>query len=142
MRVEGAGSRRHMPGSSGKLVEQSPTTGAGAAPALRPSVPRIGRPYSLALSARVCGTPSDAQRNFTARGQRGLIARPGVFDRLRLGRGQLVAQRLGAGGSQRYKPAKPAPTTATSTLSAVVLLLLVASESGAGIMLLFPCIDL
>ena len=31
-------------------------------------------------------TPSDAQRDFAALGQLGLIARPSLFDRLRLGR--------------------------------------------------------
>jgi hypothetical protein len=73
MRVKRAGSRRHMPGSSGKLVEQSPTTGGWGARlsiALPASVPRIGRPDR---SSRV---PSDAKRNFTALGQRGVLGIP------------------------------------------------------------------
>ena len=41
-------------------------------------------------------TPSDAQRDFAALGQLGLIARPSVFDRLRLGRGEALAEPLGA----------------------------------------------
>jgi hypothetical protein len=41
-------------------------------------------------------TPSAAQRDFAARGQLGLIARPSVFDRLRLSRGEALAEPLGA----------------------------------------------
>ena len=44
-------------------------------------------------------TPSDAQRDFAALGQLGLIARPSVFDRLRLGRGEALAEPLGAARS-------------------------------------------
>ena len=41
-------------------------------------------------------TTSDAQRDFAALGQLGLMARPSVFDRLRLGRGEALADPLGA----------------------------------------------
>ena len=44
-------------------------------------------------------TPSDALRDFAALGQLGLIARPSVFDRLRLGRGEALAEPLGAARS-------------------------------------------
>ena len=49
--------------------------------------------------SRAVSTPSDAQRDFAALGQLGLIARPSVFDRLRLGRGEALAEPLGAARS-------------------------------------------
>jgi Glutathione S-transferase, N-terminal domain len=50
-------------------------------------------------SSGAVSTLSDAHRDFAALGQLGLIARPSVFDRLRLGRGEALAEPLGAARS-------------------------------------------
>ena len=57
------------------------------------TVPHVNSTHA-ARRLRGHNTPSDA--DFAALGQLGLIARSSVFDRLRLGRGEALAEPLGA----------------------------------------------
>ena len=114
---EQTGSRRHMPGSSGKLVEQARQPGLGRRPpliALRPFVPRIGRPdRSSPVSASLrhpVRRPTQLHRAWSARPDsaswrlRPLATGPRPARRGALGRGAQHEAWLGHGPGTAASP--------------------------------------